>query len=347
MHYLGIDIHKKESQICILSQDGSVYGELRIATSVEKFTAVLAEFAGSRVLLESGTESEWIAQHLESLGLEVLVADPNFAPMYAERQKKIKTDKRDARALAYACIKGVYRPAHRLSPKQRQHRAFLQVRQALVSAYTLGVNVVRTQVRAVGLRVPGRAQGGGFVQRVRKLLLPPWLLQTLEPMLEHLTTLTRKRKELDAQAEQLVKADDHATLCCTAPGVGPITALAFVSVIDQPSRFAGAHKVNSYLGLVPREYSSSENQRKGSVTKAGSSYARAMLVQAALCLKRDRSEATKALRDWAERIGARRGKRKATVALARRLSGILWAMMRDAAAYQATPVPRATVRKAA
>jgi transposase len=82
-------------------------------------------FAGrprARILVEASTESGWVAQHLESLGHEVLVADPNFPPMYAARDKKIKTDKRDARALCEACRLGAYRPAHRTSERQRKNQ---------------------------------------------------------------------------------------------------------------------------------------------------------------------------------------------------------------------------------
>ena len=98
MDTIGLDLHKRESQLCIGHDDGSVE-ERRIVTSCERFTAVLGDRPRAKILLEASTESEWVARHLESLGHEVIVADPNFAPMYATRSRRTKTDRRDARTL--------------------------------------------------------------------------------------------------------------------------------------------------------------------------------------------------------------------------------------------------------
>jgi transposase len=135
MDHVGIDLHKKESQICILAEGGELL-ERRIRTDPRRFAEVAGERAPARILLESSTESEWVARCLEGLGHDVVVADPNFAPMYATRTRKVKTDRRDARALAEACLLGAYRPAHRLSNAQRHVRARLTVRDALVRTRT-------------------------------------------------------------------------------------------------------------------------------------------------------------------------------------------------------------------
>ena len=131
MDTIGLDLHKRESQLCILADDGTVQ-ERRIVTSHERFTAVLGCRPKARILIEASTESEWVAQHLESLGHEVIIADPNYAPMYATRTRRVKTDKRDARSLAEALKLGAYRPAHRVSAERRHMRAELAVREALV-----------------------------------------------------------------------------------------------------------------------------------------------------------------------------------------------------------------------
>jgi transposase len=101
MDTIGLDLHKRESQRCILADDGTMT-ERRIVTSRERFTAVLGTGAPARILREASTESEWVARHLEALGHTVIVADPNYAPMYATRRRRVKTDKRDARTLAEA-----------------------------------------------------------------------------------------------------------------------------------------------------------------------------------------------------------------------------------------------------
>ena len=131
MDHIGIDVHKRDSQIYILAEGGEVI-ERRIRTEPERFGAVLGTRPRARIVIEASTDSEWVARCLEALGHEVIVADPNFAPMYATPSRKVKTDRRDARALVEVCLLGAYRPAHRLSDPQRHVRGRLLVRDALV-----------------------------------------------------------------------------------------------------------------------------------------------------------------------------------------------------------------------
>src|SRR5262249_12511172 len=133
--YVGIDVHKNQSQIGLITEAGEVLHQ-RIHTQRERFGAVFAECPQARILLEASTESERVAQCLEELGHEVIVADPNSAPMYAQRSRRVKTVRRDAEALAHACRRGVYHPAHRTSERQRHVRAVLTVREALVRSRT-------------------------------------------------------------------------------------------------------------------------------------------------------------------------------------------------------------------
>jgi transposase len=122
MDFIGFDLGKISSQVCILTEDGELI-ERRICTNREQMAKLLGNRASARILIESSTESEWVARFLEELGHQVVVADPGFAPMYARRTRQVKTDKRDARTLAEACRLGAYRCAHRTSDKQRHVRA--------------------------------------------------------------------------------------------------------------------------------------------------------------------------------------------------------------------------------
>src|SRR5215468_6552944 len=177
MDHIGIDLHKRESQICIVAEGGELI-ERRIRTEPQRFAEALGGRATAQVLLESSTESEWVARCLEALGHHVVVADPNFAPMYATRTRKVKTDRRDARALAEACRLGAYRPAHRLSDAQRHVRARLTVRDALVR--TRYISLIRALLRQHGWPVPsGSAEG--FPQRV--MALPGRLRSEVAPLL--------------------------------------------------------------------------------------------------------------------------------------------------------------------
>ena len=150
-----------------------------------------------------------------------------------------------------------------------------------------------------------------------------------------LIPLNEQIDELDHQMEARADAEPDAQRLQTIPGIGPLTSLTFLAVIDGAARFERAHSVMSYIGLVPREFSSGEKQLRGHITKAGSSRVRVMLVQAAQRIMRLKNPKTTALCTWAEGIAQRRGKRVAAVALAQRLSGIMWAMLRDGTEYEA------------
>jgi len=148
MDYIGIDLHKTSSQICILTEDGELI-KCRIKTDKESFDKLFADRPRARIIVEASTESEWAARHFEALGHEVVVADPNFAPVYATCDRRIKTDKRDARALCEACRLGTYRPAHRTSDRQRDVRTYLLVRETLVRTHP---STSRSLVPGLGVR---------------------------------------------------------------------------------------------------------------------------------------------------------------------------------------------------
>ena len=157
-----------------------------------------------------------------------------------------------------------------------------------------------------------------------------------------LKPLNRQLAALEAQLARGVAAHAAARRLCTVPGVGPVTAAAVVATLDDVGRFASAGQVAAFVGLVPREWSSGEQQRRGPLTKAGNRRVRWLLVQAAWAYWRCRVTARTALRQWVERLAARRGKLRAVVALARRLTRILYALWRDASVYEPAPVGAAT-----
>ncbi|MGH2357639.1 MAG: IS110 family transposase [Candidatus Limnocylindria bacterium] len=335
MEHIGIDVHKKESQVCILTAEGELI-ERRILTTPAALAALLGERAPAKILLEASTESEWVARCLERLGHTVIVGDPNFAPMYATRSRRVKTDRRDARALAEACLLGAYRPAHRLSDAQRHVRARLAVRDALVRTRTRYISLIRALLRQQGWRLrSGKAER--IAARVLALRLPGRLLSEVAPLLAVIQHVNAQLEYSDAAIAHSTRADARVQRLQTVPYVGPVTAAAFVATLDEAARFRHAHQVEAYLGLVPRELSSGETQRRGRITKTGNVRVRWLLVQAALSIRRSRDPRTAALAAWATRLVARRGKKIATVALARRLAGILYAMLRDGTDYAPRP----------
>ena len=346
MEIIGLDLHQRESQLCRRSPEGRI-AEARIPTTRASFAATFGALAPARILLEASTESGWVAAHLEALGHTVLVADPNFAPMYATRSRRIKTDQRDAHALMEACGAGTYRPAHRLSAARRHLRAELIVRDTLVRTRTRLTAVTKTLVRRDGLRVPSGASHT-LAARVAALDLAtqdPTLGSELAGLLALLPPLNAQIAAADARLAALAAGDPVIRRLATIPGVGLLTAAGVVAVLDDVTRFPSAHAVEAYLGLVPCENSSADRRHRGAITKTGNARARWLLVEAGWRLLRSKTADAAALRQWGQGIAARRGRRIAAVALARRLAGVMYAMWRDGRDYDAAqlrrPRPRA------
>ena len=343
MEYGAIDLHKKESQIRILLEDGAIV-DRRIATTRDRLTAVFWGRPRMRILLEAATESEWVAEHLEGLGHEVIVADPNFTAMYGHRSRRVKTDRRDVAALAEACHRGCYRVVHRRSAPRRTIQAQLNIRRELTEARTRAISLTRALVRGGGFRIRSGSTGS-FLTRVAAADLPPSLTATLSPLRSVIELLNAELTRADETFAAHVIDDPVVRRLTTLPGIGPITASAYVAALDKAARFGGAAQVASYLGLVPREYSSGEQQRRGRVMRSAHPYVQSLLVQAAWRIARVKDPRTAALRTWADAIARRRGKKIAMVALARRLARILFAMWRDEVAYDPTRIrsPRRTL----
>lgn len=330
MDTIGLDLHKRESQLCTVTDEGELI-EQRIVTSRERFTAVLGSRSPARILLEASTESEWVARHLEALGHSVIVADPGFAPMYATRSARVKTDKRDARTLCDALQLGAYRPIHRASEAQRQIRAALAVRDALVRTRTRYVALIKAAVRREGLRLTGAPEHTSA--KLGGLALPPHVTQELAPLVTLFAPLNAEIAAADAALQRVADASPIVRRLATTPTIGPITALAFVAALDEVTRFPSAHQVEAYLGLVPSEYSSGDRRLRGRITKRGDVRTRWLLVEAGWRVLRSVNPDVAMLKAWGEQVARRRGKRIAAVALARRLAGILYAMWRDGEEY--------------
>ena len=332
MEYGAIDLHKTQSQIRIIAKTGQVIDQ-RIPTTRDRLTAVFWGRPRMRILIEASTESEWVAQHLEELGHEAVVADPNYGPMYGHRSRRIKTDRRDVAALTEACQQGTYRLAHRRSARQHEVQCRLNVRKEITQARTRAISVARAITRAAGLRIPsGNAET--FATRLFSLELSPAMKATLSPLRSIIEVCDDELAAADEQFDALVAGDPMVKQLTTLPGIGPITATAFVAALDTVSRFERAGQVTSYLGLVPHEYSSGEKQRRGRIVRSAHPHLQSLLVQAAWRLSRSNDPRTESFRTWAHAVARRRGKKVAMVALARRLARTLFAMWRDQAEYQ-------------
>jgi transposase len=331
MKYGAIDLHKKESQVQLLTDDGEVV-DRRIPTQREALTEAFAAYPRVRILVEASTESEWVASHLEALGHEVIVADPNYTPMYGRRSRRIKTDRRDVSALLEANRHGTFRPVHRRSSVSRARQRELRVRTQLIRTRTRAIALARALTRGEGCRIRSGASDT-FVERLTAVAMPPALRETLSPVCDQVAACTEAVNRLDARLTAVAAREPVMRRLMTVPGVGAVTATAFVAAIDDAARFQRADQVASYLGLVPREYSSGERQHRGHVLRSAHPEVQSLLIQAGWQIWRSRRRDTAHLRVWAEGIARRRGRTIAVVAVARRLARVLFAIWRDGTVY--------------
>jgi transposase len=215
-------------------------------------------------------------------------------------------------------------------------RQQLRVREHAVRMRTQTINVLRAILRQRGLRLPSGTPAT-VDTRVQRLALDPALQAIVAPLLDLLRGFAGVITDAERWTKVTAAHDPVAQRLMTVPGVGPVIALSFQATVDTPRRFGGdAARVSAYLGLVPREYSSGEHQRKGGITKAGPAMLRSLLVQAAWVIWRRPGTAGATLHAWALRVAARRGRRIAVIALARRVSRVLFALWRDETVFTVT-----------
>lgn len=333
MDYVGMDLGRRQSHVCWVTEDGEVK-HLRIRSTRESFTR---EFAGrrGRVLIEATAMSEWVARQLEGLGTwEVIVADPNYAPMYGQRNRRIKTDRRDAEALVHACIRGTYRKAHRLSDEARLLRMTVKVRKRLVQMRAEAAVHGKALLTPHGIRID-TSHPSYFPTRCLSAGLPPGLSYELAPLIDLVTHLNVPIEETEERLKELALRDPSLQRLMSVPGVGAVTASAWIGTLDRADRFENGEQVVSFLGLVPSEWSSSETRLQGRITKVGPSELRSLLVECAWRIRNHPLKGAEQLRDWAKKVEARRGTKKAMVALARKLARILFAIWRDETTFSA------------
>jgi transposase len=329
MEHLAIDLGGRESQICVRSSDGQIVDERRCRTAA--LPAYLAIRPWSRVVVETCSEAFGIADAALLAGHEVRVVPSTLARSLGVGARRLKTDRRDARALSEVSCRIDLPSVHVPSRQARQRKTMCGMREALVGARTKLLNTVRGWLRAEGRR-PRGGDVRTFSARVRALCADTTLPTYVERQLRTLDSLNQEITDADRELAAAAKADPIARRLMTVPGVGPSTSIRFVAALDEISRFRGAHTVESYLGLVPGENSSSERQRRTSITKAGPTALRWCLVQAAWAARRTRRKDP--MQRWADEVEKRRGTRVAVLALARKLAGILYAIWRNGGVYE-------------
>lgn len=332
MNHVGIDLGGRESQICVRSETGEIVHEQRVQTQL--LGEWLANASKSRVVLESCAEAFAVGTQARQAGHDVNVVPATLVRSLGVGARGLKTDKRDARLQSeLSCRMAVLPRVHIPSAASQELRGFLRMRQTLLRSRTMLINSVGGMLRTKLLRLP-RGTTANFAKRVRETLVARQgeVPRVVAATLTTLETLNAQLSVLDAELESRMEASPVGQLLMTIPGVGKVTAAAFMSAIDDPKRFANGRALASYLGLSPGEDSSSDRQRRTGLTKAGPSLLRAALVQCGWSVLRQRSDDP--LVTWAKALCVRRSSKIAVCAVARKLGVIMWAMWRDQRPYE-------------
>jgi transposase len=331
MIIIGVDYHPSDQYIAFADTETGDCGERRLSHSdgeAEKFYRELAARGVSvRVGMEATGYSGWFERLLAELGIELWIGDA--AKIKTKRVRKQKTDRNDAQLLLQLLLENHFPKIWVPSPENRDLRQLLWHRHRLVQMRTRIMNQLQALAMNEGNRRKKKLWSEAGRAQLEKLPLAPWGSRRRKDLLELLDRMNPTIEELTAAVEQEAKKRPEVLRLMTHPGVGPLTALAFVLIIGTPERFQCGKQIGSYVGLIPSEDSSAGHQRLGHISKQGNSLLRFLLGEAAQVAVRCDS-------NWRRRylhLAMRRQKNIAQVAMARRLAVRLYWMWRNGWEY--------------
>lgn len=328
-YYIGLDLSAKSTAICVLDEKGVVVIEKEVKTDKESLGFELSSYKGAHCVVESSGLSEWFCDVIESCGCSIDVIDARRAKAIMDQGKK--TDRIDAQKLAQICRTGWYTKVHRKSSRARELRSFLTARKQLVESANAIASSIQGILKAHGIIVSRR---GNYVEQVKLELkgCSPTVRSAVAPLLSSYKQLHDRQKKMYKQLDKIAESNEQTRLLMSVPGVGPATAAAFVSTIDNPDRFSSPEKLCAYLGLVPSVYQSGDTEFRGRITKTGDSLLRWLLVEAASSLMNNTKQ-DHPIKSWGKRIEKEKGFGKARVAVARKLSCLLLSIWKNGAPY--------------
>ena len=310
-------------------------GEGSVATTKKALAEKFGGLGRCRIAIEVGTHSPWISRLLTALGHEAIVANARQVRLISESSRK--DDKLDARLLARLARidPELLRPIRHRSEKAQSHLMAIRVRAALVDTRTGLVNTARGLAKAMGERLP--ACDADSLDAAKLDALPTAIKETLRPLLEQVESLTEKISQADSKLEQIARIEYPETkLLRQVSGVGILIALTFVLTVERHERFEKSRDVGCYVGLRPKRSESGQSQPQLPITKEGDRYLRTLLVQGAHLILNRRGPDTD-LKRWGWKLAGRGGKnakKRAVVAVARKLAVLLHRLWATAEVYR-------------
>lgn len=330
---IGFDLGDRKSRVCEVDEAARVVKEAGVQTTRSGVEAYFGGRERCRVVIEAGTHSPWISRQVKELGHEVVVANPSR--LFAGRRRRHRNDRLDAEFLGRqgrADTQLLYPIQHR-GARAQEHLELIRGRDQLVRARTKLVNHIRGVVKSSGSRI-AKCATEAFARRARRQI-PPELSGATVPVLAVIEELTRQIHAMDEQVETLSEEYPEVLRLRQIPGVGALTSLAFVLLVDDPKRFEHSRDVGPYFGLVPRLDESSDSSPQLGISKAGDELGRRLLVSAAQYILGPFGPECD-LRRHGEAIAARGGtnaKKRAVVAVARKLAVLLHRLWTSGADY--------------
>jgi len=340
---VGLDLGDRFIHYCMLNQEGEVIEEGRMQNSESALRKHFGNEAVMRIAMEAGTHSPWVSRLLKRLGHQVLVANPR--KIRAITGSESKNDRNDAEQLARfaAYDPKLLSPIEHRSEQRQQDLNLIHARATLVRARTMIINVVRGLVKSAGGRLPS-CSTESFAERTPAAIPPP-LTEVVTPLVRQIGMLTAQIELMDKQIDQLVRKYPEISVFRTTPGVGPLVAACYVLTLDSPDVLGDNRQAGAFLGLRPRQSQSGESDPQRRISKTGNTYLRSLLVQSAQYIL-GRFGPDSALRRWGLKLassGGKRGKKRALVAVARKLAVLLHSMWRSRIPFQAFPQPATAV----
>jgi len=332
---IGLDLGDRFSSYCILDEVGKILREQKVPTTPEEMKQTFGRMVRSRIAMETGTHSPWVSRLLTGLGHEVIVAHAQQVRLIVKSRRK--DDRLDARTLARLARidPELLSPVQHRSAEAQLHLTEIRARAGLVSARTALVNAARGLVKSYGerLRKCGTQQ---FRQEITSGL-STGLREALEPLVREVESLNERIKEYERRIERMAKETyPEVELLKQVKGVGDLIALAYVLTIEDPHRFGKSRDAGCFVGLQPGRRDSGESAPQMHISKEGDEYLRKLLVQGAHYILGPFGEDSD-LRRWGKKLAERGGKnakKRAVVAVARKLAVLLHRLWVSGEAYE-------------
>ena len=335
---IGLDLGERRHRFCALNQRGEVVEEGSLANDRSSLARLTARYHGALAVMEAGAHSPWVSRYLEELGFEVIVSNPR--KVRAIYQHERKSDQRDALMLARIgrMDPSLLYPVRHGSEQAQQDLLRIKLRDSLVRARVALINSVRFSLKSLGYAV--RNPSSERFHKVAMESLPEEVREMIAPSVHAVAELSARIAVLEREINVLARTKyPQTTWLQQIPGVGPLTALYFVLKIEDPKRFNNVRDVGAYAGLCPRRDQSGESDPQLRISKRGDAYLRRLLVSAAQYILGPFGPKS-ALREYGLMLaadGTARARKRAVVAVARKLCVLLLSLWKNNSRYEPFP----------